>query len=107
MQLLITGVTSGIGQYLLEIVSGTAETIDVIVRNENQKTQLTNLYGAKLTIHVADLSKPHEVDEIAKALSQKNFSHVILNAGYAKVGSIHEVSREDTESIFQATFSLI
>lgn len=90
----MTGLTSGIGEVALKLALADGHSITGVVRSEEQKKYLLAAYSQRLTLYVADLRDGDSVLDIAHQLNAHSFSHILLNAGYAELGKLHEISEE-------------
>ena len=98
----MTGLTSGIGEVVLRRALKDGYSVTGIVRNETQKNRLLSEYPERLTLHIADLRDGDAVLDIAHKLKLQVFSHILLNAGYAELGKLHEVSEESIFDMLEA-----
>lgn len=98
----MTGITSGIGEVVLGRALADGYSVTGIVRREEQKQRLLAAYPQRLTLYVADLCDGDAVAEIANQLKTRSFSHVLLNAGYAELGKLHEISEGSIFDMFEA-----
>ena len=98
----MTGLTSGIGEIVLKKALADGHSVMGIVRSEEQKKHLLVAYPERLTLYVADLRDGDSVLDIAHNLRSIRFSHILLNAGYAELGKLHEISEESIFDMFEA-----
>lgn len=98
---LITGVTSGIGEKLLKKIWQDGHTIDALVRNDTQGRALLLEYPERLNIYVCELRDADSVEKLAERVANNNYTHVVLNAGTASMGKIHETTPDALTEIFQ------
>lgn len=98
---LITGVTSGIGKKLLKKIWQDGHTIDALVRNDAQRSALLLEYPERLNIYVCELRDAGSVEKLAEGVANNNYTHVVLNAGTARMGKIHETTPDGINEVFQ------
>jgi short-subunit dehydrogenase len=98
----MTGLTSGIGEVALKRALADGHSVTGIVRSEEQKKHLLAAYPKQLTLYVADLRDGNSVLDIAHQLQSIRFSHILLNAGYAELGKLHEISEESIFDMVEA-----
>lgn len=98
----MTGLTSGIGEVVLKRTIADGYMVTGIVRTAEQKARLLTEYPERLALYVADLRDGDAVLDIAHQLRTRAFSHVLLNAGYAELGKLHEIPEESIFDMFEA-----
>jgi uncharacterized protein len=98
----MTGLTSGIGQVVLERVLAEGHFVTGIVRQVSQKQDLGDRYPDQLQLFVADLCGPTAITTIAPQIRDQKFTHILLNAGYAEFGRLHEMSEQGIQDTMQA-----
>ncbi len=98
----MTGLTSGIGEVVLKKALADGHSVTGIVRSEEQKKHLLAAYPQRLTLYVADLRDGDSVLDIAHQLQSIRFNHILLNAGYAELGKLHEISEESIFDMVEA-----
>lgn len=98
----MTGITSGMGGVVLRLALADGHSVTGIVRTAEQKTHLLTEYPERLMLHIADLRDGDSVLDIAHQLKIHSFSHILLNAGYAELGKLHEISEESIFDMFEA-----
>lgn len=98
----ITGLTSGIGEVVLGRALADGHSVTGIVRSEEQKKHLLAAHPQRLMLYVADLRDSEAVLDIAHQLGEVSFSHILLNAGYAELGKLHEISEDSIFDMFEA-----
>lgn len=99
---LITGVSSGIGKCLLYTLKKEGCHVHGIVKSEARKEELWSELTALLspaqlqtvTLHVCDLRKPSDIEQLAHTLHKMHISPdiLILNAGVGYYGPHEELS---------------
>jgi short-subunit dehydrogenase len=100
--LLINGFTSGLGQEVLRLALADGFSVVGVVRTEQQRQELLRAHPERLVLHVADLRDRAAVAVVANKLTGKHFSHILLNAGYADLGRLHEISDESLWGMLDA-----
>ncbi|MDE3036933.1 MAG: SDR family oxidoreductase [Pseudomonadota bacterium] len=100
--LFITGITSGIGQEVLRLALADGFRAVGVVRSEAQKQALLAAYPERLALHVADLRQRDSVYVVAEQVNGTAFSHILLNAGYAELGKLHEITHESMADMLEA-----
>jgi NAD(P)-dependent dehydrogenase (short-subunit alcohol dehydrogenase family) len=98
----MTGVSSGIGAYVLLKALSEGGSVTAIVRTDAQKRRLLLAHPQRLTLHVADLSDRARIGDIAAVLQTQAFSHILLNAGSATLGKLAAVSPHAIAEMFEA-----
>ncbi len=96
---LITGVTSGIGEQLMHRCLDAGMNVTGVVRTSEQKQQLDARQLDRLSVVAADLSAADQVERLCADLADKSFSHVVMNAGYAQVGTFGELSAQSIDDM--------
>jgi 3-oxoacyl-[acyl-carrier protein] reductase len=100
--LFITGVTSGIGHEVLCLAIADGFSVEAVVRNEQQRRDLLLAHPDRLVLHVADLRDRVAVSVVAHKLSGRHFTHILLNAGYADLGTFDQISDESLCGMLEA-----
>lgn len=90
-RILITGITSGIGEELVKRCVDTGMQVTGVVRTLEQKQKFDAQPTNGLEVLCADLSSSEQVEQLSDQLAGKNFQYVVFNAGYARVGSFAEL----------------
>lgn len=94
--ILITGVTSGIGHEVMKLCLAEDIKITGVVRTAQQLEQFAKEFPS-IKFLVADLSDPNQVQSLVSKLKTQQFDYILLNAGYAQVGTFHELSEDSID----------
>lgn len=84
MNVLITGVSRGIGVHLTRLALEKGDMVFAVARTPSESPplqELVNQYGSKLMVIAADLSAPDSFDKIAQELGERPLDILINNAG--------------------------
>ena len=93
---LVTGASSGIGRELARIHASQGGDLVMVARREERlrslQQELTELYGAKVTLAIQDLSVPGAVQQVYQKVSEAGIQvdYLINNAGFAAHGFFYE-----------------
>jgi uncharacterized protein len=98
----MTGISSGIGHVVLQRALADGHIVTGIVRNDAQKSELLHNHPERLNLFVGDLRDAERISAIAERVRRIDFSHVLLNAGYAEMGKLPDVSEQSIQQMFQA-----
>ena len=99
----ITGSSSGFGYLLAKEALRRGDRVIATARNASQIDDLTTLYPDTARVFTFDVTKPAEIESIAR-LAPTAFGHIdilVNNAGYGVNGAIEEVSEDEFEPMFQ------
>jgi uncharacterized protein len=99
--LFITGLSSGLGAQVLQHAMAAGYEVTGVVRTPLQKTSLLAQYPEHLNLHIADLRDSSTVNALAEGLRAEAFTHLLLNAGYAEMGKLHELSQQSIRDMFE------
>lgn len=112
---LITGVSSGIGKYLLLTLQNEGCQVYGVVKNEARKKKLTAELATCLSadelqairLRVCDLRNPSEIETLAHTLHKEHISPdiLILNAGIGVYGPHEELSVKDLTDLAAVNFT--
>ena len=93
---LVTGASSGIGRELARIHASRGGDLVLVARREERlkslQQELTEQYGAKVTIAIQDLSVPGAAQQVYQKVSEAGIQvdYLINNAGFAAQGFFYE-----------------
>ena len=93
----ITGSSSGFGYLLVKEALRRGDRVIATARNASQIDDLPTLYPDTARVFTLDVTKPAEIESIAR-LAPTVFGHIdilVNNAGYGVNGAIEEVSEEE------------
>ncbi len=104
----VTGAGSGMGAATAQRFSAEGATVVLVGRTEDKLAKVAKtLESRDYYLHVADISNPHEVETLAKAVLDK-FGRVdvlVNNAGVVVQGKVNEASIEDWKKILDIDVS--
>ena len=105
---LITGASRGIGAAAARAYANAGYNLILTCHTNADRLlalrdKLVSTYSIDVTTHVADISKPEEVDRIFDGLTHLDV--LINNAGISYVGLLHEMSIEDWHRIMDTNLS--
>jgi meso-butanediol dehydrogenase/(S,S)-butanediol dehydrogenase/diacetyl reductase len=104
----VTGAGSGMGAATAQRFSAEGATVVLVGRTEDKLAKVAKtLESRDHYLHVADISNPHEVEKLAKAVLDK-FGRVdvlVNNAGVVVQGKVNEASIEDWKKILDIDVS--
>ena len=97
---LVTGATGGLGQAFLRCLLREPELTEIwaLARSRDKLEALRKTYGPKICTYALDLSRKEDILRFADVLREKKprIRYLINNAGYAKFGSYHDLSVDDS-----------
>jgi len=99
----ITGSSTGFGALLARELLRRGERVIATARNASALDDLPTLYPDTARVFTLDVTKPAEIESIAR-LASTAFGHIdvlVNNAGYGVTGAIEEVSEDEFEPMFQ------
>lgn len=107
--IVITGASSGIGLVTARLAAKAGARLILAARSESALRQLTdeiNQGGGRATYVVADVSKPADVQRLAReaASTHGGFDTWINNAGVSIYGKLEEIPVEDMRQLFEVNF---
>ncbi len=93
----ITGVSTGLGRALAEVVAKKGDIALGTLRKDSQVEAFNQLVEGSTFGYVMDVTKPEQIKSaVEKALAEHQRIDVLVNnAGYGVLGSVEEVSEED------------
>lgn len=97
----ITGITSGIGNEVLQLCLQKDWHVTGLIRSPSQRKIFKNLSHKNLSLHVADLSLKDQMAPVAEELRKTPFDYILLNAACAKVGYFHHLSTDSIDEIME------
>ena len=106
----VTGAASGIGRAL--VLELAARGCDVALADRDEAglqlvaAEINRAFKQKVSVHLVDVSEPHQIEELAKAaiVSHPGLNIVINNAGVALFGQFHEISQSDMDWLMDINF---
>lgn len=101
-QVLITGISSGIGNTFCKLCLENNFHVTGVVRRESQRELFSSQLGKNLDILQADLSQSQDVANLSNEIKSKPFNYIVLNAGCAQTGLFHEQSLESMQETMEA-----
>ncbi|RSK44641.1 SDR family oxidoreductase [Hymenobacter perfusus] len=107
--IVITGASSGIGLVTARMAAAKGAKLVLAARSEDALRQLTeeiNQAGGTATYVITDVSKPEEVQRLAREAISKfgGFDTWINNAGVSIYGKLEQVPVEDMRQLFEVNF---
>ena len=100
-RVLITGVSSGLGEALMRECLAAGYEVTGVVRRDEQKQALEAAHATGLAVEVADLAQPAAVTALLERVAGRRFDYVVLNAGCADVGAFAELPDDSIDSVMQ------
>jgi len=97
--ILITGITSGIGNEVFKICQDKGFLITGVIRQESQRDLFKD--SPDVGIHIADLSQKEQVLRLANNIQSKKFDYVLLNAGCVDVGVFHDLPLSSIDKVME------
>lgn len=96
---ILTGATGGLGQaFAVQLLKEDIDEIWAVARNIEKLNQLKAKYGAKIRPIQCDLSKPGDLSELSRLMSEEKPEIKILinNAGAGQMGRSSDLTDEET-----------
>lgn len=102
----ITGISSGLGKALAQSVMENGDFVIGTFRNQTQADVFNNKYTDKAFALTLDITKPTEIENVFKLISDKfgKVDVLVNNAGFGFAGAIEETSIAETREIFETNF---
>lgn len=103
---IVTGISSGLGKSLAELLIAKGEFVIGTFRNENQVNEFNSRKIENAKAFQLDLDYPNSVRSFSQSILTE-FERVdvlVNNAGRGYIGAIEEASNDDLRSIFETHF---
>ena len=106
----VTGAASGIGRALALQLAARGCDVALADRDEvglrSIAAEISDTHKQKVSVHLVDVSVPHQLDDLAKAAiaSHPGLNIVVNNAGVALFGQFHEIDQADMEWLMNINF---
>ncbi len=102
----ITGISSGLGKALAEVVIENGDFVIGTFRNQIQADVFNNQHKDDAFALTLDITILNEIEKAHKQIIQKfgKIDVLVNNAGFGIAGAIEETSIEEVRSVFEANF---
>jgi short-subunit dehydrogenase len=102
----ITGISSGLGKALAEVVIDNGDFVIGTFRTQIQADAFNNLHKDEAFALTLDITKSNEIDKAFKIITDRfgKVDVLVNNAGFGFAGAIEETSTVETREIFEANF---
>lgn len=103
---LITGISSGLGKALSELVLAKGDLLIGTFRNQEQVDSFNADHKGDAMAIMLDVSKSDSIDNAVSFIESEvgRIDVLVNNAGYGMVGAIEETSIEEVRNIFESNF---
>lgn len=103
---LITGISSGLGKALAEMVIESGDFVIGTFRKAQQVTKFNLSYSGKGFAYLLDIKDHRAIENMAQSI-RRDFTGVdvlVNNAGVGFIGAVEESSMEEVRQVFEANF---
>ncbi|GGV70754.1 oxidoreductase [Streptomyces griseoloalbus] len=98
---LVTGGGSGLGRAIARALLADGARVVITGRDETTLKQTASRLGPRVSHRVCDVSRPDDVDELARSLAGEEISILVNNAGIAgPVAPLTEITPQDWDEVF-------
>ncbi|MFD3730382.1 SDR family NAD(P)-dependent oxidoreductase [Streptomyces sp. NPDC058632] len=99
---LVTGGGSGLGRAITRSLLADGARLVITGRDETTLKQTASRLGPQVSHRVCDVSRPDDVDELARSLAGEEISILVNNAGIAgPVAPLTEITPQDWDEVFE------
>jgi NAD(P)-dependent dehydrogenase (short-subunit alcohol dehydrogenase family) len=103
---LVTGISSGLGKALTEVIMAKGDFLIGSFRNPAQTNEFNSLHGNKAFAVTMDIAQPAQVQAAVDTILQKfgKMDVLVNNAGYGFAGAVEETVDAEVRSVFNTNF---